>query len=125
MKSGEVKQNDKLENARKREVEILNQLYIMDGKNRQPVEKLSAGDIGATLKLKYTETNDTLRVKGSNVTIKPISYPSPRINKSVSAVDKNDEEKLNDALKKIRIRWCHLQHFAQVLNRLHLVLHYQ
>lgn len=101
VKSGEVKQNDKLENARKREVEILNQLYIMDGKNRQPVEKLSAGDIGATLKLKYTETNDTLRVKGSNITIKPISYPSPRINKAVSAVDKNDEEKLNDALKKI------------------------
>ncbi len=101
VKSGEVKQNDKLENARKGEVEILNQLYIMDGKNRQPVEKLSAGDIGATLKLKYTETNDTLRTKGAEITVKPIQYPEPRINKSVSAKDKNDEEKLNDALKKI------------------------
>ncbi|MBG7628831.1 MAG: elongation factor G [Bacteroidetes bacterium] len=101
VKSGEIKQNYKLENSRNEEVEILNQLFIMDGKNRQPVEKLSAGDIGATLKLKYTETNDTLRVKGSNITIKPISYPSSRINKSVNAADKNDEEKLNDALKKI------------------------
>lgn len=101
VKSGEVKQNDKLENSRNEEIEILNQLYIMDGKNREPVEKLSAGDIGATLKLKYTETNDTLRTKDSNITIKPIKYPDPRIRKCVNAVDKNDEEKLNEALKKI------------------------
>jgi len=101
VKSGEIKQNDKLENSRNEEIETLNQLYIMDGKNREPVEKLSAGDIGATLKLKYTETNDTLRVKGSNITIKPIKFPEPRITKSVSAIDKNDEEKLNDVLKKI------------------------
>jgi len=101
VKSGEIKQNDKLENSRNEEIEILNQLYIMDGKNRQPVEKLSAGDIGATLKLKYTETNDTLRTKGSNITIKPINYPEPRITKCVEAEDKNDEEKLNEALKRI------------------------
>ncbi|MCF6167279.1 elongation factor G [Lutibacter sp.] len=101
VKSGEIKQNDKLENSRNEEIEILNQLFIMDGKNREPVEKLCAGDIGATLKLKYTKTNDTLRTKGSNITIKPIHFPDPRINKSVTAADKNDEEKLNDALKKI------------------------
>ncbi|WP_456423912.1 elongation factor G [Lutibacter sp.] len=101
VKSGEIKQNDKLENSRNGEIEILNQLFIMDGKNREPVEKLCAGDIGATLKLKYTKTNDTLRVKGSNITIKPIHFPDPRINKSITAADKNDEEKLNDALKKI------------------------
>ena len=101
VKSGEIKQNDKLENSRNDEIEILNQLYIMDGKNRELVEKLSAGDIGATLKLKYTETNDTLRTKGSNITIKPIEYPEARITKAVRAFDKNDDEKLNEALKKI------------------------
>jgi elongation factor G len=101
VKSGEVKQNDKLENSRNEEIEILNQLYIMDGKNREPVEKLSAGDIGATLKLKYTQTNDTLREKGSNIIIKPIKFPEPRISKAVSAVDKNDDEKLSEALKRI------------------------
>jgi elongation factor G len=101
VKSGEIKQNDKLENSRNGEIEILNQLYIMDGKNRELVEKLSAGDIGATLKLKFTETNDTLRTKGSNITIKPIVYPEARITKAVRAIDKNDDEKLNEALKKI------------------------
>ena len=101
VKSGEIKQNDKLENSRNGEIEILNQLYIMDGKNRELVEKLSAGDIGATLKLKFTETNDTLRTKGSDITIKPIIYPEARITKAVRALDKNDDEKLSEALKKI------------------------
>ena len=101
VKSGEIKQNDKLENSENDEIETLNQLYIINGKNRIPVEKLSAGDIGATLKLKYTETNDTLREKGSNITIKPIKFPEPRVTVAISAVDKNDEEKLNELLGKV------------------------
>jgi len=101
VKSGEVKQNDKLENSRNGETEILNQLFIMDGKKREPVTKLTVGDIGATLKLKYTETNDTLHKIGKPITIKPIQFPEPRTRKSISAVNKKEEEKLSDALKKI------------------------
>ena len=59
VKSGELKLNDKLTNSRTGEVEIINQLYIMDGKERHSVSKLSTGDIGATIKLKDTEVNDT------------------------------------------------------------------
>ncbi|WP_019669776.1 elongation factor G [Eudoraea adriatica] len=101
VKSGEVKANDKLVNSRTGETEILNHLYIMDGKKRESVPKLEVGDIGATLKLKSTETNDTLHMPGESITIKPIQYPEPRTRKSVSAVKKNEEEKLSDALKKI------------------------
>ena len=101
VKSGEVKQNDRLENSRNEEVESLNQLFIMDGKKRHPVEKLTAGDIGATLKLKNTETNDTLRSLNEEITIKPITFPEPRIRKAVEAENKKDEEKLNEVLKKI------------------------
>ena len=101
VKSGEVNQNDKLMNSRTGEMESLNQLFIMDGKKRDPVAKLSAGDIGATLKLKSTETNDTLRDPSTEITIKPIIFPSARIRKAVSAVNKKDEEKLMEALKKL------------------------
>jgi elongation factor G len=101
VKSGEVKLNDKLENSRNEKTEILNQLFIMDGIKREPVSKLTVGDIGATLKLKFTETNDTLHAIGKPITIKPIQYPEPRIRRSINAVNKQDEEKLNDALKKI------------------------
>ncbi len=101
VKSGEVHQNDKLVNSRNGETEILNQLFIMDGKKREPVTKLTVGDIGATLKLKYTETNDTLHVAGNPITIKPIQFPEPRTRKSISAANKKEEEKLSEALKKI------------------------
>jgi elongation factor G len=101
VKSGEIKQNDKLINSRNEETEVLNQLFIMDGKKRDAVEKLSAGDIGATLKLKYTETNDTLHTKGHEVTVKPIQYPEPRLIRAISAVNKSDDEKLSEVMRKI------------------------
>ena len=101
VKSGEVKQNDRLVNSRTNEVENLNQLFIMDGKKRHPVDKLTAGDIGATIKLKHTETNDTLHTEGHDITIKPILFPEPRIRKAVQAVNKKDEEKLSEVFKKI------------------------
>jgi elongation factor G len=101
VKSGEVKLNDKLINSRNGETEILNQLFIMDGKDRKPIQKLTVGDIGASLKLKFTETNDTLKKTRKLPTIRPIQFPQPRVHKVVSAVKKNEEEKLIEALKRI------------------------
>jgi len=101
VKRGEVKVNDKLVNSRNGETEVLNQLFIMDGKERNPIQKLVVGDIGATLKLKHTETNDTLATSEEGITIRPIDYPQPRIKRAVAAVNTKDEEKLSEALKKI------------------------
>ncbi len=102
VKSGEIKVNDKLVNSRTGDTESLNQLFIMDGKKRESVEKLSAGDIGATLKLKSTETNDTLHSPKKKITIKPIIFPEPRIRKVMNAKNKKDEEKLGEFMKKIK-----------------------
>lgn len=102
VKSGELNINDKLTNSRTGEVETINQLFIMDGKDRNPVTTLAVGDIGATLKLKYTETNDTLYSGKEVITLKGINYPEPRITKTVSTVSAKEDEKLSDALKKIR-----------------------
>lgn len=101
VKSGEISLNDKLTNSRTGETEVLNQLFIMDGKNRNPIEKLTVGDIGATLKLKFTETNDTLYSGKEIITIKPVQYPEPRIVKTITAVSNKDDEKISEALKKI------------------------
>ena len=99
--NGEVKVNDRIWNSRNGESEVLNQLFIMDGKNRNPVNKLSFGDIGATLKLKHTETNDVLAATDKKLEINTIKYPESRIKKAVFAVNTKDEEKLNESLKKI------------------------
>jgi len=102
--SGEVNVNDKLINCRNGETETINQLYIMDGKNKEAVSKLSTGDIGATTKLKYTETNDTLATVEEGFTIKPIQYPDARVTKAVFADNVKEEEKLSEALKRLQIQ---------------------
>jgi elongation factor G len=101
VKSGEVKVNDKFYNQRTHEIEVVNNLYIMDGKTKHPVNRLTVGDIGATTKLKDTETNDTLSQKENGPTIKPIQFPQSRLEKSVSANSSSEEEKLNEALRRI------------------------
>jgi elongation factor G len=102
VKSGEVNQGDRLVNSRTGEEETLNQLFIMDGSVRHTVEKLTSGDIGATIKLKHTETNDTLHTPGKKITIKPIVFPEPRMTKSVVTHNKRDEEKIIEVLRKMQ-----------------------
>jgi len=99
--SGEVTSSSELINSQTGAVERFHQLFIMDGKTRNPVEKLVAGDIGATLKLKDTYTNQTLHAKGFDVTIEPIVFPEPRIHFAVIALSKNDDEKIGEVLNKI------------------------
>ena len=101
VKSGELHVNDRLTNSRTGEKETINQLFIMDGKERNPVNKLAVGDIGATLKLKYTETNDTLYSGKKVITLSGINYPEPRITKAVSTASAKEDEKLSEALKKL------------------------
>ncbi len=101
VKSGEIKTGDKLLNTRTGELENLGQLYIINGKLREPVDKLVAGDIGAVIKLKTTETSDSLSAPEHKISFKPIQFPAPRIRKVVKAANKNEEEKLQEALKKI------------------------
>ena len=99
--SGTVTASSELINSQTGAVERIHQLFIMDGKSRTPVDKLVAGDIGATLKLKDTFTNQTLHERGYEITIEPIVYPEPRIRTAVIAQSKNDEEKIGEVLHKI------------------------
>lgn len=99
--SGEVTASSELVNSQTGMVERFHQLFIMDGKNRTPVDKLVAGDIGATVKLKDTYTNQTLCSGNTPITIMPITYPEPRIRTAVIAHSKQDEEKIGEVLGKI------------------------
>ena len=100
--SGEVKAGDHLINSDTEQEEVLSHLFIMDGHERHEVEKLSSGDIGATLKLKDTSSNQTLHEKGKRLKVKPIKFPAPRMHKAVYANNKRDDEKLGEVLKKIQ-----------------------
>ncbi len=99
--SGEVTAGMELYNPETEVTERMAQLFIMDGKNRNPIDRLKCGDIGSTLKLKNTKTNHTLTAKGSGLRIKPIAFPLPRIRTAVVAKNKADDEKLSEVLHEI------------------------
>jgi len=75
-----------LENSTTLNLERLGGLFVLNGRNRDGVPKLVAGDIGAAVKLKDTRTNSTLRPKGSKVEMVPIEFPSIRYTASVKTV---------------------------------------
>ena len=81
--------------------ERLNQIYVAEGKNRSLTDTLIAGDIGVTVKLKNSHTNDTLHPKGYDVEIEHIDFPSPRIRAAVKPSSKGEMEKLMKALHQI------------------------
>ena len=101
--SGEISAGMDLVNHQTGNSERLNQIFSMDGKNRNNVDKLRAGDIGATLKLKDTNTNQTLHAKELDVAIKPVDFPSHRMRTAIEAKEKSDEEKMAEALKDIQM----------------------
>ncbi len=99
--SGEVKTGMDFYNPITRGSERINQLFIMDGKNRIPVEKFTAGDIGATLKLRNTQTNQTLCLPGKEYQFDPIHFPEARINTAIITKNKSDDDKLGAVLSDI------------------------
>lgn len=99
--SGTIKTGDELVNAENRNTERINQLYITNGKNRESVDELRAGDVGVTVKLKNSHTNNTLTPKGVERKIKKIEFPESRIRVAVVPPSKGDMEKLMKALHQI------------------------
>ncbi len=99
--SGVVKAGDDLINTSNDTSERLSQLYILQGKKRENVTEVRAGDIAATVKLKKTHTNNTLAVKGQDVKVTPIHFPSPKVEAAVVVHNKGDEEKMSLGLHHI------------------------
>jgi elongation factor G len=99
--SGEISTGVDLVNTKTGHTERLNQLFIMDGKNRNPITKLTAGDIGATLKLKDTQTNHNLCAVGKEIELEAIHFPEPRLRVAILAKNKADDEKLGSVLGEI------------------------
>ncbi len=95
---GKLTEGMELVNSRTGNKEKLSQLFAVAGKNRIKVTELSAGDIGCTVKLKGTRTNDTLSAPSAPVTLEPIVFPEPRYRAAVKAKVQADEEKLGKLL---------------------------
>ena len=89
-------------NVNQGENEKIGSIVVLRGKNQEKVSKLYAGDIGALLKLQYSETNETLATKANPIEMPKIVFPSGMLGKAIWPKSKNDEDKMSSGLAKIR-----------------------
>ena len=99
--SGEIKEATDLINTNTKNKERISQIFITAGKNRTKVSSMIAGDLGSTVKLKATKTNQTL-ASSADIKIDPIQFPEPKYRTAIKPLSEGDEEKLGEALQKMR-----------------------
>ncbi len=100
--SGTLKAGDDLTNINRSSRERIAQIFSVAGQIRTNVEVLSAGDIGATVKLKDTRTGNTLNAKGVEYDFKNVNYPAPKYRRAIRALSESDDEKLSEVLSRMR-----------------------
>ena len=100
--SGTIRSGMELENETTGVTEKISQLFLVEGNKRTSINELVAGDIGATLKLKNTHTNNTLHAKGKNYELPSIEFPSPNMTVAIEPLKKGEEEKLSQALHQLK-----------------------
>jgi len=99
--SGTIKKETEVFNPKKNKKERIAQILTMQGNKQIELDELCAGDIGATTKLQFTQTGDTLCDKNFPVVFNKIRFPKPNIYSGVLPADKNDDEKLSTAIQRV------------------------
>jgi len=99
--TGQVLEGTEVLNSVKEGTEKFTQLYTLMGRERREVNKLIAGDIGATVKLRDTSTNDTLCDKAKPIIIDPIRFPKPVVRDAIEAQTKGDEDKISGGFARL------------------------
>ena len=100
--SGTLHEGDDLSIADRGSIERMAQIFVCAGANREKVEKLEAGDIGCTVKLKDVKTGNTLNAKDCDHRFNFIKYPNPKYTRAIRAVNEADTEKMMSALNRMR-----------------------
>ena len=101
--SGEIVEGIDMFNPNTSTKERISQIFAFAGKNREKIEKIVSGDIGATIKLKNTHTNNTLNATSiSDQLIEPIVFPAPKFRIAMKAKNSSDDEKLGLVLNELK-----------------------
>ncbi|MBK5252294.1 MAG: elongation factor G [Peptostreptococcaceae bacterium] len=99
--SGKAKKDMEFLNANKDEKEKFGSIFLLRGKNQLDVDEVTAGDIGATAKLQYAETGDTLCDKASPIRYEGIKVKKANLFMAIEPKSKGDEEKIGTSLHKL------------------------
>ena len=95
---GGIKFGSELQNTDRRSTEKIGQIYLLNGKTRISVPSLNAGDIGAVVKLKDTNTANTLCGTKKPLSLRKVEYPKPNIHAALKSSVKGEEDKIASGL---------------------------
>jgi len=99
--NGVIDSNSHIWNSTRNGDERIGQLFMMRGKNQEPITQVRAGDIGVVAKLNVTSTGDALCTQGKPVKIAPVVFPTPIFSMAVYPKTKADVDKLGSALTRL------------------------
>ena len=99
--SGKVASDATVYNSSRDTMERLGALHVVNGKNLDKVDQATTGDIVAVVKLKETQTGDTLCDKANAIVYPNVEYPEAAIAFAIEPKSRSDEEKISVALHKI------------------------
>ena len=100
--SGTIRNDDHLVNSRTGTDERLHGLFVVRGREHEPIDSLAAGDIGGIAKLTGTATGDTLSAKGKPVVVPAIQQPPAVLSIAVVPKTQADDDKLATALHRLQ-----------------------
>ncbi len=99
--SGSLKSGSYVYNTSSGQKERVGRILRMHANDREEVEELYAGEIGALVGMKNTKTGDTLCDPDDRVILESIEFPEPVISIAVEPKTKEDQEKMGLALAKL------------------------
>ncbi|MBI1984485.1 MAG: elongation factor G [Candidatus Wildermuthbacteria bacterium] len=99
--SGTLEKGSYVLNTTSGETERISRMFRMHANDREEVEELFAGDIGATVGLKATSTGHTLCDANNPIILEKIAFPEPVISIRIEPKTKADQEKMGLSLKKL------------------------
>jgi elongation factor G len=98
MYSGAVRMGQALYNVGKKKRERANRILRMHSNKSEPMELLSAGDIGVIIGMKLAQTGDTVGSEGWPVALERMRFPEPVVSVSMEPKNLSEQEKLKDIL---------------------------
>ncbi len=99
--NGTLKKDTVLTNKTTGQTEKIAKIVTCVGKTETEVDELAYGDIGCTVKLVNTNTNDTLASSEFAYTISKIDFPTPYLCKAIIPKAKGDEDKISSGIAKL------------------------
>ncbi|MBQ2064736.1 MAG: elongation factor G [Paludibacteraceae bacterium] len=99
--SGKVDAGSYVFNTRSGKKERISRIFQMHSNKQNPVECISAGDIGAGVGFKDIRTGDTLCDENNQMTLESIDFPDPVIGIAVEPKTQKDLDKLSNGLAKL------------------------